>query len=468
MIPRLMVAGTASGVGKTMLTAGLIGALRRRGLAVQPFKCGPDYIDPGYHSRAAGRPCRTLDSWMLDDEQVCATFARACRGADIAIIEGVMGLFDGAAYDDDRASAAQIARLLGAPVLLVLDIARAARSAAATALGFCRFDPALTIGGFALNFAGSEGHATGCAGAITRATGRPVLGWLPRDARLHIPERHLGLVTAAESGPMDAVLQAAGDAVCARFDIDAVLGLAGSADALAAPEATPPVAAAASPPLLAVARDEAFSFFYPDNLDLLESAGARVCFFSPVRGEALPEGAAGVYLGGGFPELYAAQIAANTALFAGLHALHARGAPILAECGGFMMLTEALIDAGGVRHTMAGLVPGTARMTPKLAGLGYRHATALRPNLLADAGETLRGHEFHYSVWDVDAAALSSAAAWQVRGSRAGSPEAIIGFAGRGLLASYLHIHLGQRPALAQLLVDRLRAAARSQGPTCT
>ncbi len=458
MIPRLVVAGTASGVGKTMLTAGLIGALRRRGLVVQPFKCGPDYIDPGYHSRAAGRACRNLNSWMLGDAQVQAGFARACRGADIAVIEGVMGLFDGAAYDDDRASAAQIARLLGAPVLLVLDISGAARSAAATALGFCRFDPALAPAGFALNFAGSERHATGCAGEITRATGLPVLGWLPRDAGLRVPERHLGLLPAAESTTMDAVLDAACVAVSARFDIDALLRLAGGAAGFSpSPLEVLPVAAAPGP-LLAVARDEAFSFTYPDNLDLIEAAGARLAFFSPVAGERLPAGAAGVYLGGGFPELHAARLAANTALWQDLRDLHARGAPVLAECGGFMVLTEALVDAGGVGHNMAGLIPGTARMTPKLAGLGYRHATALRANLLAEAGETLRGHEFHYSIWDV--ADTSRSAAWHVRGTRAGGPETAIGHAERGLLASYLHIHLGQRPDLAPRLVGRLRDAA--------
>jgi cobyrinic acid a,c-diamide synthase len=460
MIPRIVVAGTASGVGKTMLTAGLIGALRRRGLVVQPFKCGPDYIDPGYHTRAAGRACRNLDSWMLDDAQVRAAFARACAGADIAVIEGVMGLFDGAGYDDERASAAQIAKLLGAPVLLVLDISGAARSAAATALGFARFDPALTLGGIALNFAGSAGHAAGCAGAITRATGLPVLGWLPRDAGLRVPERHLGLFTAGESTATEAVLQAACTAVSARFDIDAVLRIACGAAALPAPAPDADAAPAGSAPVLAVARDEAFSFYYPDNLELLEAAGARIVFFSPVGGERLPGDAAGVYLGGGFPELHAARLAANTALWRDLHELHARGAPILAECGGFMVLTEALVDADGVRHRMAGLVPGIARMTAKLAGLGYRHATALRANLLADAGETLRGHEFHYSVWE----AARPCPAWHVRGNRSAIPEADTGHAERGLLASYLHIHLGQRPSLAPRLVDRLRAASRGDG----
>jgi cobyrinic acid a,c-diamide synthase len=457
-IPRLLVAGTSSGSGKTLLTAGLIGALRRRGLVVQPFKCGPDYIDPGYHAHAAGRPCGNLDSWMLDDAQVHDSFLRGCEGADVAVIEGLMGLFDGAGFDTTRASAAQIAALLGAPVLLVMDISGSARSAAAVALGFARFDPGLPVAAVALNFAGSERHALGCGGAVTEVTGLPVLGWLPRDGRLLVPERHLGLLTAGESTDIDAVLSAVADIVAANFDLEALLRLAGAAPGLPEPAPTVPAVVCEAAPVLAVARDAAFSFYYPDNLDLLRAAGARIAFFSPVAGERLPAGAGGVYLGGGYPEVHARALAANTGLWADLHALHARGAPILAECGGFMVLTEALVDTDGVRHAMAGLVPGTTRMTTRLASLGYREATALQDTLLADAGETLRGHEFHYSVWDLGDAASTRAPAFRLRGTRPSVAEAAAGHAERGLLASYLHIHLGQRPALARRLVARLAA----------
>jgi cobyrinic acid a,c-diamide synthase len=251
-------------------------------------------------------------------------------------------------------------------------------------------------------------------------------------------------------------LEAAAAMVADQFDLKALLRLASGATNLPAIEEPAAAGSNAARPVLAVARDEAFSFHYPDNLDLLEAAGARIVFFSPVRGEALPADTAGVYLGGGFPELHAARLSANTALWDDLRALHARGAPILAECGGFMALTEALIDAGGVRHAMAGLVPGTARMTDRLAGMGYRTATALCDTLLADAGETLRGHEFHYSVWDAPHEATPRSVAWRVRGTRAGAPTTELGFAERGLLASYLHIHLGQNPALARRFVDRL------------
>ncbi len=455
-IPRLLVAGTGSGVGKTLLTAGLIGALRRRGLVVQPFKCGPDYIDPGYHSRAAGRPCRTLDTWMLDDAQTRAGFVRGCAGADIAVIEGVMGLFDGAGYDTAQGSAAQIAALLGAPVLLVMSIAGSARSAAAVALGFARFDPALPVAAVALNFAGSAGHAQGCGGAVAAATGLPVLGWLPRDAALRVPERHLGLLTAGEAANLNDVLEAAADAVAAGFDLDALLALAAQAPDLPEVPLAVPVVAGPAAPVLAVARDAAFCFYYPDSLELLEAAGARLAFFSPVAGERLPEGAGGVYLGGGYPELHAAALAANTGLWDDLHALHARGAPILAECGGFMALTEALVDTDGVRHRMAGLVPGVARMTTRLASLGHREATAVCDTLLADAGTTLRGHEFRYSVWDADEA---TAPAWRLRGTRAGAADTVAGHAEGGLLASYLHVHLGQSPGLAHRVVARLQGS---------
>lgn len=495
-IPTLVVAGTASGVGKTTVVSGLLAALRRRGLVVQPFKCGPDYLDPTHHTRAAGRPCRNLDSWMLSDAQVVAAFHRACTGADLALVEGVMGLFDGSDYDGERASAAQIAKLLGAPVLLVLDISGAARSVAATALGYAQFDPALRVGGFVLNRAGSENHARGCTRAIEAATKLPVLGWLQKQDSLRAPERHLGLVPAGDTLAEQQRLELLADAVERRFDLEAILKLAGTAKTPDGPPASggptasveqapntisdargrvgPCVRTASAPPasdnrppssavrpILAVARDEAFCFYYPDNLDLLVEAGAQLAFFSPIRGEAPPPEAAGVYVGGGYPELHAEAISANAGFRDALRALHTRGAPLFAECGGFMVLTEALIDLAGKRWPMAGLVPGVARMTGKLVALGYRHATALTDNLLVPAGTTLRGHEFHYSTWDAPDRVLAHAA-WRLRGVRDDSPEQYAGYAERGLLASYLHLPFAQNPALAARLVERLRHSSVS------
>src|SRR6201986_2545113 len=233
-VPRVVIAGASSNVGKTTITAGLIAALRQQGLTVQPFKCGPDYVDPSYHERAAGRPCRNLDTWMLTDSQLLESFARACRDVDIAVVEGVMGLYDGSDWSDERGSAAQIAKLLDAPVLLVCDISGSARSAAAGVLGYQTFDPEVAIRGVVLNFAGSEGHARGCAGAITSATSLPMVGWLPREMQLQIPERHLGLVPGGEQVNSDALIAQMATAVNARFDIDAIVAIARSANGASA------------------------------------------------------------------------------------------------------------------------------------------------------------------------------------------------------------------------------------------
>jgi len=456
MTARIVVAGAGSGSGKTLLAAGLIGALRRRGLVVQPFKCGPDYIDPGWLGAAAGRPCRNLDVWMLGETGMRDSFSRACADADVAVIEGVMGLFDGAGFDSDQGSTAAIARALDAPVLLVLDISGAARSAAATALGFSRFDPEKPIAALALNFAGSEGHARGCASAIAATTGLPTLGWLPRLSDFAIPERHLGLDQAAQNGGRAATLARAAEAVAETFNLDALLDIARAAPSLPKLRALSACRAQQDGPILALASDAAFSFYYQDDIDLLSAAGARVLRFSPVAGEPLPQGAAAVFLGGGYPELYARELAANTALWRDLRALHEEGAPIVAECGGFMALTEALVDAEGVRHRMAGLVPGTVRMTSRLAALGYRRATALADTPLAGAGDMLRGHEFHYSVWDRAGAPPSPA--WLLRGARDGDPAIRAGHSERGLVASYLHIPLAQSPERAARLVEHMRA----------
>jgi cobyrinic acid a,c-diamide synthase len=500
-IPRIVIAGASSNVGKTTVTAGLIAALRQRGLIVQPFKCGPDYVDPSYHERAAGRPCRNLDTWMLSDTQLLDSFARACQDADIAVVEGVMGLYDGSDWHDERGSTAQIAKLLAAPVLLVLDISGSARSAAAVALGYQNFDPAVAIQGVVLNFAGSERHAQGCAEAIANATALPMLGWLPRELQLRIPERHLGLVPGGEQVDSDALIAEMAAAVGARFDVACIVdaarqaavgaesGAAGGAASVTsgggggdgrgpaavepahdgvreAASGTPAIVTPSRPaprrvprPIIAVARDQAFCFYYPENLELLIEEGAKVEFFSPLRGERPTANAGGVYLGGGYPELHGPALASNTGLWSALEDLHAADAPIYAECGGFMVLTEALTDSEGHSWPMAGLLPGFARMSGKLAALGYRHATALRSNLLAEPGDSLRGHEFRYSSWVRDANVAEDTAAWQVRGTRGDAPIDAVGYARGNLLASYLHVHFGQRRELATRFVERLTQA---------
>jgi cobyrinic acid a,c-diamide synthase len=458
-IPRIVIAGAASNVGKTTVTAGLIAALRHRGLVVQPFKCGPDYIDPSYHERAAGRPCRNLDAWMLDDTQLVRGFTLASRDADIAVIEGVMGLFDGSNWNDERASTAQIAKLLDAPVILVVDIGGAARSAAVVVLGCQQFDPDLALPGVVLNFAGSEGHAKGCAEAITSITGLPVLGWLPRDPRLRIPERHLGLVPGGDLADSDSLIAAIAESIDERMDVAAIISIARTAGELPAIPELPivPHREHRARPVVAVARDEAFCFYYPENLELLAEAGASIEFFSPLHGEQPHPNAAGIYLGGGYPELHGSRLAANAGLWDALKELHARDAPIYAECGGFMALTQGLIDGMGHRWPMAGLIPGETRMSDRLAALGYRCVTALRPNLLTDGAGALRGHEFRYSHWVRDEPPDADDIAWEVTGARAQALADSGGIARGNLLASYLHIHFGQRPSIAARFVERLK-----------
>lgn len=469
LTPRVVIAGTASGAGKTTVAAGLIAALRRRGLTVQPFKCGPDYIDPTYHSLAAHRTCRNLDCWMLEEPQLLATFERACAGADIAVIEGVMGLFDGASWENAHASTAHLAKLLQAPLILVLDIAGAARSAAIGVAGCQRLDPELQLRAVILNFAGSERHAQGCASAIASQVQVPTLGWLRRDNDLGIPERHLGLVPGNERSQAEPLIERLATVVGAQFDLDAIVNLArGAVPSTPSPVVAPmPAGRAGSDPdspVLAVAHDAAFSFYYPENLELLEEAGVRVEFFSPIRGEAPRADAAGVYFGGGYPELHARELSGNASLWTVLRNLRERNAPIYAECGGFMVLTEGLVDLSGAVWPMAGLIPGQTRMSERLVALGYRHATALTSNLLAATGQSLRGHEFHYSTWIDGPTPGAGTEAWRTRSVQPGAVEVAQGYAHGNLLASYLHVHFGQDPRIAQRFAAALHASHIASG----
>lgn len=491
MAARFVIAGTHSGVGKTTLTAGLIAALRQRGLTVQPFKTGPDYIDPTYHTLAAGRSCRNLDTWMVPPDRVRGLFAHASRDADVAMIEGVMGLYDGLDYEGEKGSTAQVAKLLNAPVVLVLDASKMARSAAALALGYQHFDPDLPLAGFILNRVGGESHGQGVATAIQRATDRPVLGWLPRDPALEIPERHLGLVPTAEPGRWRSFIEAAAGRVAHHLDLDRLLAIAQQAQPLNVPNplaildngqfsVARPARTGGAPsrlgcgiragagtdersqrsdrrPVIAVAQDEAFSFIYPDNLDLLRIAGAEVAFFSPLRDAALPPGTAGVILSGGFPEFYAGPLAANTAMQRALRQVHSRGMPIYAECGGLMYLTQAIIDlphrgpfGRRAAHPMVGLLPGRSVMSQQLT-LGYRLAQAAGDSWLLSAGETVRGHEFHYSTWEDRPADLPPAySLLPLNGQGDPQPE---GVCLDNLRASYVHLHFWNKPELAARFV---------------
>lgn len=454
MTPRLIVAGAASNVGKTTLTVGLLAALRRRGLDVRPFKAGPDYIDPSYHALAAGRPSRNLDGWMVPHDQLVGCFTQAVAGADLALVEGVMGLYDGFDYRGDAGSTAELAKLLRAPVVLVLDVRAQARSAAATALGFQRLDPAVPLAGFICNRVGSAGHYAGVKTAIEDATGLPVLGGVPRADALAIPERHLGLTPAGERGDLHSLVDGLADLVRENCDVDAILAIARAAPPLAGRVPVLPPATGGTRPVIAVAQDAAFSFYYEDNLDLLRRYGAELRPFSPLTDRSLPPGTGAVYIGGGFPEVYAAALAANAPLHGALRAAVAAGLPCYAECGGLMYLTTALVDPAGARHEMVGLLPGHAVMRGRRARLGYATVRALADTALLRAGEEARGHEFHYSTWeDVPD---GTPRAYCVQPHR-GEGARLEGFARGNLLASYVHLHFWSKPKLAR----RFTAAAR-------
>ena len=453
--PRLVVAGVTSGVGKTTFAAGIIGALRARGLRVQPYKCGPDYIDPSHLTRAAGVPTCNLDSWMLPHPVLQELFARASLQADVAIIEGMMGLFDGRSGEGETGSTAQIAKLLGAPVVLVIDVGKVGRSAAATVAGFQRFDPDLHLAGVILNQVGSDWHRQIVTEAIVAATGLPVLGALPRNDTLKREERYLGLVPDAEASPEEQRGDRLVEEVAARCDLDALMALAQQATPLHTQETGVFPAEPVEPGTrIAVAQDRAFSFYYQDNLDLLHAWGAELVPFSPLEDDSLPPGCHGLYIGGGFPELYARQLAVNTAMQAAVSRAARSGMPVLAECGGLMYLAEGISDFEGTRHAMVGLAPGTCVMHRQRARLGYLTVRALRDTLLLPRGESVRAHEFHWSR--MESGHPQESTAFQVEGQ----PQRQEGFAEGNILASYVHIHFGARLDLAPRFVRACRAWA--------
>ncbi len=460
-IPRLVIAAPASGSGKSTVASGLMAALRGAGgHTVQGFKVGPDYIDPGYHAAATGRPARNLDTWMVPPARVLSSFGRAVAGVHIAIVEGVMGLFDGYHARDEEGSTAQVAKLLGAPVILVLDVRKMARSAAAMALGYRSFDPQLNVAGVVCNNVGSARHAVWVREAV-ESVGLPVLGCIPRHEALRIPERHLGLHTAVErAGEVQAFLRSASEMVMRHVDLERLWALARQAPPLDVPSDAP-MAAEAPPVRLAVARDEAFCFYYEDNFDFLRSAGAEPVFFSPLCAPTLPEDIAGLYLGGGYPELYAAQLADNLTLCRAVRAAADAGLPIYAECGGLMYLAQGLSDLAGGVYQMAAVLPGRTRMRSQLV-MGYRMARARRDSVLLRQGEQVRGHEFHYSDW-VDCPDDMPHAYDVVRCE--GEAECSEGFAQNNILASYTHLHFAARPGMAERWVQACRMWRQSRPP---
>ncbi len=445
-VPRLVVAAPSSGSGKTTVATGLMAALAARGLAVSPHKVGPDYIDPGYHALATGRVGRNLDAYLCGAELVAPLFLHGARGCDIAVVEGVMGLYDGAAGEGELASTAHVAKLLRAPVVLVVDAAKQSRSVAALVHGFASFDPQVRVAGVILNKVGSDRHEELLREALDSA-GMPVLGVLRRAPQVDTPSRHLGLVPVAErrDQALEAVAAMAAQ-VSAGCDLDALVALARSAGAVAQTAWEAPVHPSGRRPVVAVAGGPAFTFSYAEHSELLTAAGAEVVAFDPLRDEELPEGTRGLVVGGGFPEVYAAELSANEPLRKAVADLAAGGAPVAAECAGLLYLCRELDGM-----PMCGVLDATARMSERLT-LGYRDAVAVSDSVLAGAGTRMRGHEFHRTVVEPGAGA---APAWGVR-----APERRVeGFVQRGVHASYLHTHWASEPGVARRFVERCRTS---------
>ena len=444
-VPRIVVAGTHSGVGKTTIASGLMAALAAGGHGVAPFKVGPDFIDPSYHSLATGRPGRNLDAFLSGPDLIGPLFAHGAQGAGIAVIEGVMGLFDGKSGGGDLASTAHVARLLGAPVVLVVDARAMARSAAAMVHGYMTFDSTVNVAGVILNRVGSAVHERMLRDAI-EPLGVLVLGVVRRDGEIETPGRYLGLIPASERGSeARAAIRRTGEIIARSVDLDAVMRLARTAEPLSVEPWSPlsPEENCAPEVRVAVAAGSSFSFLYRENLELLEGAGAEVAYFDPTMDERLPPDTNALYLGGGFPETYAEALAANVPLRERVRAFAAQGKPVIAECGGLLYLCRELDGL-----PMCGVLDAEARMTDRLK-LGYREAEAVSISPLAEAGTTVRGHEFHYSSVEPNA---GESPAWDLVGR---GPE---GFVSGGVHASYLHLHWAATPEIPRRLV---RHAAR-------
>ena len=458
VLPRIVVAAPASGHGKTTVATGLLAALRREGLEASGFKVGPDYIDPGYHSLATGRPGRNLDPFLCGEELIAGLLlhgAAVPRPSDVAVIEGVMGLFDGQIGAEGFASTAHVAALTASPIVLVLDISHTSRTAAALVHGLTTFDPGVRLSGVILNKAASPRHTREVRDAL-EATGVPVLGVLPRDAGIEAPSRHLGLVPAQERAEASATIDLLAARIADHVDLQAVLQVAHTAAPLRgtpwAPDTRPHADGAR--PVVAVAGGRAFTFRYAETDEVLRAAGLDVVVFDPTTDTALPDGTAGLYLGGGFPEVHAAELAANTALLAAIGDAVASGLPTVAECAGLLYLCDS-VDG----HPMVGAVPATASMGPSLT-LGYRTAVAPADSLLAPAGRRSAGHEFHRTTVTGLHAASAPAPAWLLHGRADGFSLDPAGTGTPTLHASYLHTHWAGQPHLARRFVDAVHARA--------
>lgn len=448
MTPSIVIAGVRSGVGKTTIATGIMGALTKRGKRVQPFKAGPDYIDPSYHKLAAGIPSRNLDSWLLPHKIVSELFYKASQSADISIVEGVMGIFDGHSNLDEFGSTAQLAKLLHAPVVLIADASKVARSVAAEILGYQLFDPELNIAGVILNGIGSPRHLEFCKPQIEKSTGIPVIGYMPRRQDLVQPERHLGLIPTTEG----TVVQQWYDSLISQteetIDLEAICDIASTAQLNPVEPYIYPASPQPKTAVIAVAKDEAFSFYYQDSLDLLESWGAEIVEFSPLKDSKVPERCGGIYIGGGFPELFAQELSENKSMLRSMTEQINLGIPIYAECGGLMYLGHSLSDMTGQMHPMVQALPLSSSMKDQTLHLGYRELEALCDSPIMKKGQVIKGHEFHWSVLENNPELHNALYTVVDQDNR------FEGFRNENVWASYIHVHLASDPSLAKRFVE--------------
>lgn len=453
--PTIIIAGTHSGAGKTSISLAVMAGLKKSGYTVQAYKVGPDYIDPSYHTVVTGRPSHNLDDWMMGEGQVRALFDRTSVQADIAVIEGVMGLFDGASSTGDEGSTANIAKILKAPVILVVDAGKMARSAAAIVKGYQTLDPDVQICGVILNRVASKNHLDILKEAIAHYNQIPVLGVIGRDETIRIPERHLGLTTATENPQLRSCLAGLEkyttvptETSFTGIDLAEIVRVAQQKSQYHPEKMSVPQDRPGKTVRIAYAKDRAFHFYYQANLDILASCGAELVAFSPLEDQALPELIGGIYFGGGFPEIYAKELEENISMRLAVQEAVKQGMPVYAECGGLIYLAQSVKNLSGDEHHMAGVIPGRIDMTDRLQNFGYCENTLIEDCFLGKKGDTFRGHEFHYSVWSGEGTQPAHLAA--KKRNKSARPE---GYCRNNVFASYVHCHFSSCPQRAEAFV---------------
>ncbi len=457
--PRLIIAATQSGSGKTTIVSGILAALKNRGLRVQSYKIGPDYIDPGFHEIASGRPSHNLDSWLVGKEKIAEIFFETFKNSDIAIIEGVMGLYDGG--KNGVSSTAEIAKILNAPVILIIDAKSMGTSAAAIALGFREFDKDLNFAGVILNKIGSESHEKIIREALEKISVK-CYGALKRDENFILPERHLGLVPTAENN-FSAAIEKISSAVEKQINLDELIKRSTDRQidrSAVCQSIRLPIYRSAHYPSktrIAVAKDSAFNFYYEESLNELKKFGAEIIFFSPLEDKTLPKNIDGLILGGGFPEMFASQLEKNISM---REEIKNFSKPIFAECGGYMYLMKSIRNFDGEVFEMCGVIDNCAEMTKKLQTVGYVEATLTKNCIIGAAGDKIHAHEFHFSVEEKN---LSEKKIFDCEKIRTGK-KYFAGYAEKNIVASYLHIHFSGCPSAAKNFTDFCKISGQWTG----